>query len=89
MVTLNLKLLLQVSIRELNNSLVSDPLDDGFREDIYAENNIIISDSTLRSLLSPKLKKNHQDIKLCVVANVVYLPKIYIRHYHHGVIGIF
>ena len=49
------KLLLQVSVRELHNSLGSDPEDGGIKEAIDAENNIIISDSTLRSLLSPQL----------------------------------
>ena len=45
------KLLLQVSIRELHNRLVSDT-NYGNEDD-----NIIISDSTLRSLLPPKLKR--------------------------------
>ena len=40
--------LLQVSFRELHNRLVSDKYDGGIKEEIYAENNIIISDSTLR-----------------------------------------
>ena len=40
------KLLLQVSVHELHNILVSDPEDGGLKEEIYAENNIIISDST-------------------------------------------
>ena len=48
------KLLLQVSVRELNNSLVSYPNDGGFKDarDIY--DNVFISDSILRSLLPPK-----------------------------------
>ena len=40
--------LLQVSIRELNNSLVSDPNDYSIKDVRDEENNIIISDSTLR-----------------------------------------
>ena len=40
------KLLLQVSVRELHNILVSDSLDDGIKEEMNAENNIVISDST-------------------------------------------
>ena len=51
------KLLLQVSIRKLHNSFVSDPLDGGLKEAIDTENDIIISDSTLHSLLPPQLKK--------------------------------
>ena len=36
----------------------------------------------------PNLKIFDQYPRLCVVANVVYLPKVYIHHYHHGAIGI-
>ena len=52
--TLVPKLLLQVSVRELHNSLVSGPNDGGLKyaRDEYGK--IIISDSTLRSLLPPK-----------------------------------
>ena len=49
------ELLLQVSVRELHNSLVSEPDDGGLYEARYEQNNIIISDSTLRSLLPPQL----------------------------------
>ena len=45
--------LLQVSARELHNSLISYTEDGGFTEARDADNNIIISDSTLRSLLPP------------------------------------
>ena len=51
------KLLLQVSVRELHNSLVSDTEDGGIKGARDAENNIIISDSTSRSLLPPQYKK--------------------------------
>ena len=50
------KLLLQVSVRELHNSHVSDTNDVGLRYSSYEENNIIIIDSTLCSPLSPQLK---------------------------------
>ena len=46
--------LLQVSIREFYNNLVSDTYYGGLKEAIDEENNIIIRYSTLRSLLSPK-----------------------------------
>ena len=82
------KLLLKFSIWELHNILVSDPVDGGLKEAIDAENNIIISDYTLLSLLQPQLKIFHQDTRLCVVVNVLYLKKVYIPHYYHGVIGI-
>ena len=51
------KLLLQVSIIELNNSLVSDPSDGGLKYDRYEDDNIIISDSKLRSLLSGSIPR--------------------------------
>ena len=51
------KLSLQVPVREIHNSLVSDPVDCGLKEARDAENNIIISDYTLCSLFSPQLKK--------------------------------
>ena len=51
------KLLLQVSVRELHNSLVSDPNDGGLKDARYKGDNIIISDSTLRSLFPPQLKQ--------------------------------
>ena len=49
--------LLQVSVRELYNSLVSDPNDVGFKDARDKDDNIIISDYTLRSLFPPQLKQ--------------------------------
>ena len=49
--------LLQVSVREFHNSLVSYPNDVGIKEVRDEENNIIISDSTSRTLFPPKLKQ--------------------------------
>ena len=80
--------LLQFYARWLHNSLVSVPVDGGRKEAIDVDDNIIISDSTLLSLLPPQLKKYHQDTRLCVVANVTYMPKVYIPNYYHGVIVI-
>ena len=51
------KLLLQVSVRELHNSLVSDPNDGVLKDSRDEYGKIIISDSTLRSLLPPQLKQ--------------------------------
>ena len=45
------KLLLQVSARELHNSLVSDPNDGGMKDARDENGKIIISDFTLRLLL--------------------------------------
>ena len=49
--------LLKVPVRELHNILVSDPVDDRLKEARDADNNIIISDSTLPSLLPTQFKK--------------------------------
>ena len=51
------KLLLQVSIRELHNRIVSDTNDGGIKDAREEDDNIIISDSILRSLLQPQFKK--------------------------------
>ena len=50
------KFLLHVSVRELHKSLVSDPIDGIIKDARDEDGNIIISDSTLRSLLPPHLK---------------------------------
>ena len=50
------KLLLQLSVRELHNSLVSNTNGGGIKDARDEDDNIIISDSTLRSLLSPQFK---------------------------------
>ena len=82
------KMLLQVSVIELHNNIVNDADNGGLKEARYEDDNIIISDSTLCSLFPPQLKKCRQDTRSCVVANVAYLPKVYIHHYYHGVIVI-
>ena len=51
------KLLRQVSVKEPHNSLVSDTNDGGIKEARDEENNIIISDSRLRTFLPPQLKQ--------------------------------
>ena len=51
------KFLLQVYVRELHNNIVSEEDNGGLKEEIYEEDNIIISDSILRSLLPPHFKK--------------------------------
>ena len=49
--------LVQVSVRELHNSLVSYPNDGGLKDARDEDGTIIISDSTLRALLPPQLRK--------------------------------
>ena len=50
-------ILLQVSVREPHNSLVSDPNDGGLKYARDEDDNIIISDYKLRSLFPPQLKQ--------------------------------
>ena len=82
------KLLLQVSVRELHNSLVSDPNDGGLKDARDEDGKIIISDSTLRSLLPPQLKQMSARYKIMCGVNVAFLIKVYIHHCYTGVIGI-
>ena len=49
------KLLIQLSVRELHNSLVSDPNDGGLKDARDEYGKIIIGDSTLHLLLPPQL----------------------------------
>ena len=51
------KLLLHMSIREPHKNIVSATKDGEIKETRYEDDYIIISDSTLRSLLPPQLKK--------------------------------
>ena len=51
------KLLLLMSVIELHTSLARGLNDGGLKYARYEDDNIIISDSTLRSLLPPQLKK--------------------------------
>ena len=82
------KLLLHVSVRELNNSHVSDPNDGGMKDARDEDDNIIISDYTFHSLFPPQLKKCTHDTRSCVVMNVAFLLKLYIHNCYPGVIGI-
>ena len=64
------KFLLHVSVRELHNNLVSDTENGGLKEARDEDDNIIISDSTLRSLFPTQFKTFCQDKRSCVVVNV-------------------
>ena len=72
------KILLNVFLRELYKSLLSDLNDGGLKDARDEDDNIIISDSTLRSLFPPQLKKCPHDTRSCVVVNVVFMLKLYI-----------
>ena len=79
------KLLLQVSARELNNRLVSDTNDGGLKDARGEDDNIIISDSTLRSLLPPKLKQMSARYKVmcgcecCIYTKIIHSSLLYWR----------
>ena len=71
------KLIFHVSIREHYKNLVSDTDNDGIKEAIYEVDNIIIGDSTLRSLLPPQLKNAVKvqvmcDCKCCIYSKSIY-----------------
>ena len=72
------KILLQLSVRELHNILVSDPNYGGLEEARNEENNIIISDSTLRMLLLPQLIQMLSQYKVmcececCISDNIIH-----------------
>ena len=51
------KLLLQVSVREIYNIMVITSEEGRLKEARYADNDIIISDSKLQSILPTQLKK--------------------------------
>ena len=58
------KLLLDVSVRELHNSLVSDPNSGGLKDARDEDGKIVISDSTLRSMFPPQLKQMSAQYKV-------------------------
>ena len=70
------KLLLQVSVGELHASLVSDPNDGGLKDARDEDDNIIIRNYALCSLLPPQLKKCQHDTRSCVVVNVAFMLKV-------------
>ena len=72
------KLLLWASIRELHNILVSDPNDGGLKDARDEYDNIIISDSTLRSLFPPQLKQMSARYKvMCGCKCCIYTKSIH------------
>ena len=77
-----------MSVRELHNSLVSDPNDCGMKDTRDENGNIIISDSTFHSLLPPQLKKCPHVTRSCVDGNVAFMVKVYIHNCNPGVISI-
>ena len=82
------KLLIQLSVRELHNTLVSDPNYGDIEDSRDEDGKINISDSTLCSLFPPQLIKFLHVTRSCVVFDVAFLLRVYIHHCYPGVIGI-
>ena len=74
------KLLLQVSVRELHHSLVSDPNYGGLKDARDEDGKIIISDSTFRSLLPPQLEQMSARYKIMCGCECYISDKAYIHH---------
>ena len=79
------KLLLRVSVRELNNKLVSDTNDGGLKDARDEYDNIIISDYTLLSMLPHQLKQISTrykvicDCECCIHAKSIHSSLLYWR----------
>ena len=79
------KLLLQVSVKELHNSLVSDPNGGDLKDARDEYGKIIIIDSTLRSLFPPQLKQITARCKVmcgcecCISAKIIHSSFLYWR----------
>ena len=58
------KFLLHISVRKLHNRMVSPPQEGGLKEEIYVDNNTIISDCILRYIMPPQLKKMFERYKV-------------------------
>ena len=72
------KYLLPVSVRELNNSLVSDPNYGVLKHARDEDNNIIISDLIFRSLLPPQLEQISARYKvICGCECCIYAKSIH------------
>ena len=72
------KHLLQVSVRELHDSLLSDPNDGGLKDARDEYDNIIIRDYTLRSLLPPQLNQISSRYKvMCGCECCIYVKSIH------------
>ena len=73
------KVLLRVFLIELHNSLVSDPNYGDLEEARDEENNIIISDYTLRTLFPPQLKQMSAQYKvICGCECCISYKSIYV-----------
>ena len=69
-----------MSVREIHKNIVSATIYGGLKEARDEDDNISVS--ALSSLFPPQLEKCHQDTRLCVVANIAYMKKVYIHNNH-------
>ena len=80
--------LLHVSVQELHNIIVSPSEEVLLNEEIDAYNNISISDSTLRNILPPQMKKVTALYKLmcgcecCISAKSINSSLLTYRYFH-------
>ena len=58
------KLLLRVPVWELHNIMASPPKEGGLKESRYVDNNRIISDLTLLSIMPPQFKNMYARYKV-------------------------
>ena len=71
-------MLLQISVQELHNSMVSPPDEGGPKEARDEDNNIIIRDPTLQNIIPPQLKNMTYQYKVmcgcecCIYAKIVH-----------------
>ena len=74
-----------MSVRELHNRIVSDPIDGGLKYARDEDVNIIISDSTLRLLFPPQLKQIStrygvmRGCEYCISVEIIHSSLIYWR----------
>ena len=82
------KLLFQVSVRELNNIMAIPPEEGVLKEAREEEDNIIISDSTLRNILPPQLNNMADQYKVlcgcecCTYVKSIHLSLLIWRDFH-------
>ena len=76
------KLLLQISIREVHNNLISKSIIIKLKDVIYdTTGKLLISDTSLRALMSQNVQKLHTGKNRCVAAKYVLIFSTCKHHY--------
>ena len=78
--------LLQVSVRELNNIMLSPQEEGGIKYEIDTDNNIFISDSMLHNIIPTQIKKMTAQYKVVCGCECYISEKLCIHFYYHGMI---